>query len=273
MTCKNSTDALSPFSIYGVGAYQFYIYRDCNLYYSGYINLSTHQEQVNNIEKLKRQYFEQRSTRYFNLNIAKTLNVDSIYTTMTEELDKYTGDLCKYLIMDTSNIQKMNLYIYANRIDLQKFIAAPLWSTIWGKCMGNVLHSSNVNIATIKHETAHSIIFQKCGDYSNAFFDEGFRQYTEYLFNKDIFYSDREVTKANLGLLTKDLLMGGNNFYSNPQNYPISGVFTKYIIDKINFQEFKVCFSQKNLEKYLSDNFHLTMEELIQEFKNSLHIL
>lgn len=269
-TCGNKQSTLNPFSIYGIGAYQFYLFRDNEIYYSGYANLSTYSENINDIRDLKKDYFyQEKATLFYDLNIAKAINKDSLYNILSDTLDKYVINLCNYLDVDTSNIENMKLYIYADRIELQRFIAAPMWSTVWGKCMGNVLHTCNNGIATIKHETAHSIISQKIGDYSNPLFDEGFRQYTEYLFNKDAYNSDLEITKKHFELLKVDLLKGDNSFFNNQINYPISGVFTKYIIDKIGFREFKIAFSQRKIENYLKKKYNITIEELFEEFKNS----
>ena len=269
-TCKNNKNTLSPFSIYGVGAYQFYIFSDHEISYSGYASSVSQEENINDIRKLKSQYFQKKSTLFFDLNIAKALNVDSIANTLTDSLDEYVINLCNCLNEDTCNINKMKLYIYADRIELQKFIAAPMWSTVWGKCMGNVLHTYNVDLATIEHETAHSIIFQKIGYYMTPLFDEGFRQYTDYILNKNSFINDLEITKKHSELLNKELLNGGTSFFSKEQNYPVSGVFTKYLVDKIGFSEFKIAFSQRSIEEYLNNKYNTTTEGLIDELKRSL---
>jgi hypothetical protein len=269
-TCRNKQSTLNPFLIYGIGAYQFYLFSNNEIYYSGYVNPYAHSEKVNDIRKLKKDYFHEKSTLFYDLNVAKAINIDSLYNILSDTLDKYVINLCNSLDVDTSNIDNMKLYIYADRIELQRFIAAPMWSTVWGKCMGNVLHTCNGDIATIKHETAHSIISQKIGYYSNSLFDEGFRQYTEYLFNKDAYDSDLEITKKHFELLKEELLKGDNSFFNNQLNYSISGVFTKYIIDKIGFPEFKIAFSQRMIENYLNKKYNITIEELFEEFKNSL---
>jgi hypothetical protein len=133
-------------------------------------------EKINDLNRYRESYFQQKTISFFNLNFAKTLNVDSLFNIASNELDKYVINLCHYLEVDTSNIEKMNLYSYSSRIDLQRFIAAPLWSTVWGKCVGNVLHSTQLDLSIVNHETAHSIIFQKIGDNTNSFWGEGFRQ-------------------------------------------------------------------------------------------------
>lgn len=269
-TCRNSKTTLNPFSIYGVGAYNFYIFSNHEMRYTGYASSTSLKENINDIQSLKNQYFNKQSTKFFDVYIAKTLNADSVFNLLSGMLDEYVINLCKVLEEDTSNLDKMKLYIYANRIDLQKFIAAPLWSTVWGKCMGNTLHIYNVDIATIKHETAHSIIFQKIGYYSNPLFDEGFRQYTDYLLNESTYTSDMEITKNHVELLTNELLNGSVIFFNKKENYPISGIFIKYLVDKIGFSNFKAAFSKRLIDEYVKEKYNITTNELFEEFKKSI---
>lgn len=268
--CKNSSKAISPFFIYGVGAYSFYIFRDSEIVYSGFVNENLSKEKINDLNRFREIYFQHKTLSFFNLNIAKTLNVDSLFTIASNELDKYVINLCNYLEVDTNNINKMKLYAYANRIDLQKSIAAPLWGTIWGKSVGNVLHSTKLDLLIVKHETAHSIIFQKIGDNTNSFWVEGFRQYTDYSFNKGTCNFDLEITKANIELLNEELLNGSSKFFNHKENYSISGVFVKYIVDKIGFSEFKTVYSQQKIEEYITEEYGMPMDDLIAEFKDQL---
>lgn len=268
--CKNSSKAISPFFIYGVGAYSFYIFRDSEIVYSGFFDENLSKEKINDLNRFREIYFRHKTLSFFNLYIAKTLNVDSLFNIASKELDKYVINLCDYLKVDTNNIDKMKLYVYADRIDLQKFIAAPLWGTVWGKSVGNVLHSTQLDLSIVKHETAHSIIFQKIGDNTNSFWVEGFRQYTNYWFDKGAYNFDLEITKANIKLLNKELLKGGSKFFNHKENYSISGVFVKYIIDKIGFAEFKTAYSQQKIEEYITEKYGISMNEFITEFKDQL---
>ena len=268
--CKNSSKAIGPFFSYGAGPYSFYIFRDSEIVYSGFANENLSKEKINDLNRYREIYFHHKTLSFFDLNIAKTLNVDSLFNISSKELDKYVINLCDYLEVDTNNIDKLKLYAYADRIDLQKFIAAPLWQTVWGRCIGNVLHSTQLDLSIVKHETAHSIINQKFGYLSNSFWGEGFRQYTDYLFNKEAYNSDLEITKANIGFLNEEILNGSSKFFNHTENYCISGVFVKFIVDKIGFSEFKTVYSQQNIEEYITKKYEISMIELIAEFKDQL---
>jgi|GEM_PF-777749 len=268
-TCKNMSKAINQFYSYGVGAYSFYIFRDAEIVYSGFANENLSNEKINDLNRNREIYFQQKILSFFKLNIAKTLNVDSLFNLSSKELDKYVINLCDYLEVDTNNI-KINLYAYADRIDLQKFIAAPLWSTVHGRCVGNVLHTTQLDLSIVKHETAHSIINQKIVNNSNSFWGEGFRQYTDYWFNKGAYESDLEITKANIEFLNEELLNGSSKFFNHTENYCISGVFVKYVVDKIGFPAFKSVYSRQKIEEYITEKYKLSMNELIAEFKDQL---
>lgn len=269
-TCKNLNKAINQFYSYLVGAYSFYVFRDSEIVYSGFANENLSKEKINDLNHYRETYFKHKTLSYFNLNIAKTLNVDSLFNVSSKELDKYVINLCDYLDVDTNNIDKVKLYAYADRIDLQKFIAAPLWGTVWGRSVGNVIHSTKLDLSIVKHETAHSIIFQKIGVNSNSFWSEGFRQYTNYWFDKGAYNYDLEITKANIEFLNEEILNGSSKFFNHTENYCISGIFVKYIVDKIGFSEFKTVYSHRNIEEYITEKYGITMDELIIEFKDQL---
>lgn len=267
--CKNSSKAISSFFSYEVGAYSFYIFRDSEIVYSGFFNQNLSNEKINDLSHYREMYFQHKKLSFFSLNIAKTLKVDSLFNNASKELDNYVINLCDYLEVDTNKIN-INLYAYADRIDLQKFIAAPLFSTVLGRSVGNVLHTTQLDLPIVKHETAHSIIFQKIGDNPNQFWVEGFRQYTDYWFNKGAYKVDLEISKANIEFLDEELLNGSSKFFNHTENYCISGVFVKYLVDKIGFLEFKTVYSQQNIEEYMTANYEISMNELIAEFKDQL---
>lgn len=268
-TCKNQGKAINQFYSYGVGAYSFYIFRNSEIVYSGFVGTTLSKEKINDLTHYREIYFQHKTLSFFDLNIAKTLNADSLFNLSSKELDKYVINLCEQLKVDTNNI-RINIYAYADRIDLQKFIAAPLWQTVWGRCVGNVLHSTQLDLAIVKHETAHSIIIQKIGDNANAFWGEGFRQYTDYLLNKEAYSFDLGITKANIGFLNRELINGSSKYFNYSENYCISGVFVKYIIDKIGFPEFKTIYSQQKIEEYITEKYKISIDELIAGFKDEL---
>jgi hypothetical protein len=267
-TSGNSYHSTDQLKRHVLGAYQIYIFRDNEMLFSGFCSNKTGIDSINDLEQSRKIYFDVKSIKYFDLNIAKSYNCDSIYNLASKELDIYIINLAKKLNSDTKDLEKTKAYIYANRIDLQHFLGIPLVMQMWGLNVNNVIHSCNYDIGTIKHEATHNFILQKIGNNTNNFFAEGFRQYTEYLFDENKYKLDKDTTLTHLDLLTINLTSGNSNvFFSNPQSYPISGVFVKYIIDKIGLDSFKDLYSKNQIDVDIKVKFGYSLEQLIEEFK------
>lgn len=270
-TLGNSYYATDQLKRHILGAYQLYIFRDNEMLLSGFISNKTGMDSINDLEQARKIYFSTRQSEYFNLNIAKYYNCDSIYQVALNELDDYIIDLAEKLKTDTKDLLKIKAYIYANRIDLQKFLGVPLVMQMFGLNVNNVIHSYKYDLGVLKHEAAHNFILQKIGNNTNNFFIEGFRQYTEYLFNENRYKFDKDTTLKHLKLLTTNLTNGNSYvFFSNPQSYPISGVFMKYMIDKFGLDNFKDLYSNNKIELDLKTKYGYTLKQLIDEFKETI---
>jgi len=53
--------------------------------------------------------------------------------------------------------------------------------------------------------------------------------------------------------------------------YPISGVFTRFIIDKIGIETFKAIYAEQNIENAFWEK-GFTQADLISEFKNKNYV-
>jgi hypothetical protein len=81
---------------------------------------------------------------------------------------------------------------------------------------------------------------------------------------------DLDSIKSHLDLLTEEIITGPDNrFYSVPLMYPISGIFTYFIIDKVGLDTFKALYAQPEIENAFRDR-GLPLADLIAEFKNTI---
>lgn len=268
-TCRNSDNYPLVYNEYlAGGVYQLYVFRRSNIILSGFDKGNGSTPRINDMEKLRAKYFCQSITsQFFHLHFGcnyKPINADSL----ANELDQFVVDLCSHLLVDTTNIPKITTYIYSNREDLQQFIAANSSQTVYGKSFGNTNHIMHFDLAIFKHEAGHSIIASKAGKNTNPFFDEGFRQYTDYFFSNEAYENDLKNFRDNAHLLTPELVLSTNNTYFNSMaNYSISGVFVKYIIDKIGLDIFKKAFSSNSLIETIESKMGKT-EEIVKTIKN-----
>jgi hypothetical protein len=267
-TCRNSDDFPLVYHEYlAGGVYQLYVFNGSSITLSGFDKGDGSTPSINDTEKLSAEYFGQTiSSQFFDLHFAysySAINSDSL----ASELDKFVVDLCHFLKIDTSGIPKMTTFIYSNREDLQLFIAANSNQTVYGKSFGNTNHIMHFDLGIFKHEAGHSIIGSKVGRNPNPFFDEGFRQYTDYLFSNEAYDNDLKIFKENAHLLTPELVLSTNNiFFGNMVNYSISGVFVKHLIDKIGLEDFKSAYAQSKLIETIENHIG-SLGDAISELK------
>lgn len=270
-TCRNSDDMPLVYNEHlAGGVYQLYVFNGSNIILSGFDSGDGSKPSINDMDRLRTEYFCQTiSSQFFDLHFAcsySSINADSL----ANELDRFVLDLCNYLEVDTLGIPKVTTYIYTTREDLQLFIAANSNQTVYGKSFGNTNHIMNFDLGIFKHEAGHSIIGSTVGKNPNPFFDEGFRQYTDYIFSSDSYENDLKILKENAYLLTPELVLSTNNiFFSNMVNYSISGVFVKHLIDKIGLEEFKGAYAQKKLIETIENHIG-SLGDAISELKTQM---
>lgn len=270
-TCRNSIQVFHQYANLAAGYFQLYIFRGTELYLSGYCSNKSSQPKVNYIFKMRQSYFETVATRHFDFNQGKPICTDSLRQIILTQAERYLENLCATLKTDTSNLERMTTYVYKNMTDLQQFLSMSPRMTIYGKSIGSVNHLSSFDMAVFKHELAHTVIGRKIGVQSNSFFCEGFAVYTGYFEEDNSYSTDLDSTEIHIDLLTEDIITGpGYHFYSSPELYSISGVFIRFIIDKIGIEAFKVIYAEQSIEKAFLEN-GLPLEGLITEFKNDLN--
>ncbi|MDY0103423.1 MAG: hypothetical protein RBS07_10830 [Lentimicrobium sp.] len=266
-TCRNGQEHPLVYIGFLAGAYQLYVFHGNEIIYSGNDALPSGESRLNDMDKLREDYFCHRiNSRYFKLNFPCTFVLDSVSDSLGNELDDYVNQLCHHLNVDTTNIQRIETNFYTSREELQYFIAAPLWQTIYGKSFGDINHIMGFDLATFKHETGHSIIGAKIGFNPSPFFMEGFRQFTDYFFNEAAYDHDLKAFRNNPDLLTPTLVYANNaGFFRGMINYSISGVFTAYIIEKVGLEPFKTAYAHNSIDELLK--LHgLSIEQWIEHF-------
>jgi len=270
-TCENSNQTLNLYKTLGVGGYQLFIFSGKEVMITGQYSDKNKTKAINSLDDERKKYFRAIYTKYFDFEIASTHNYDSIKNIVAFKTDEYIDSLCDFLGVDNYDFTRMKTYVYRNNNDLNLFIGAPKWMTIYGKSLGTINHVCNFGFPLFMHETAHSIIEQKIGKNPSSFFVEGFAQYTGHLFSQSAYNNELEITKANLSLLTPELVRekSVSVFYSNPHYYPIAAVFTNFLINKIGLNEFKKAYSENKIEDVLIKKTGSNFDQLISEFKGN----
>lgn len=257
----------SPYSFYlSGGPYQLYVFDGYKTILTGFDKNDNSSKNLNNMDSLRKKYFNTifRNSKYeINVGIKwNDINVDSLISV----LDNYQVKFCSFLKLNTKKMPQTVIYLYNNREDLQNYIAAPNGAIVYGKSMVNINHIMNIDMGIIKHEIGHTIIHNKIGFYSNGFFSEGFRQYTDYLFDANSFHNDFKVCLQNMDYLTPDILTSNYEFYKKMDNYAISGIVVRYLISNIGLGVFKYEYSKQNLIPYIQNKYG-SLNSFLIEFK------
>lgn len=270
-TCRNGEDYPLAYTEYlAGGVYQLYIFSGNSITLSGFDKNDDSVSDINDMEALRSAYFCQKViSQFFDLYFACE-HTDIYVDSLASQLDRFVADLCHFLEVETMGIPRITTYIYASREDLQSFLAANSSQTIYGKSFGNINHIMHFDLAIFKHEAGHSIINSKVGENPHPFINEGFRQYTDYLFNREAYENDLKILRENVHLLTPELILSTHDtFFTSMTNYSISGVFMKYLVDNIGLDEFKTAYAQNNLIETIEDRMG-SLERVIDDFKLQL---
>lgn len=270
-TCSNRGHRFTQYRSYMAGYYQLYIFRNDDLSITGFADSERESHRLNCLQEIRENYFLPWQSRHFDFRIASSLDVDSLRNIISREADPFADTLWNRLGASGTFRGRMMTYIYAGRDDLQKFIAAPSWTTVYGKASGNISHLSGFDAALFRHEAAHSIIEQVAGTNPYCFFNEGFAVSTEYFFTPGSFENDRQVARENADLLTSELVYSTTGrFYSLPAAYQVAGVFSRYLIDTLGMDQFLNAYAANGIEEALKEETGLDMAQAISLFRQSL---
>lgn len=271
-TCKNTPEAPFPIRALVTGAYQLNVFNGYNYALNGFYSDVTGAKRLNSVSLFRNKYFKQPySSRFFNVFISNDLGADSLKRSIAQEIDSFVLQLCSLLKCDTALVPTTNLYFYKNREELQLFLAQPLGNTMYGKSLGDANHIAGLNLSILKHEVGHTVIDNAIGLNPNPFWQEGFRQFSDYFFSTESLAKDQETISQNIQLLSSSLVSNSNGiYYNNWNHYAISGCFVKFVIDKIGFAQFKQQYIDGSIEKYILENYNLSMDDLIIEYKSSV---
>lgn len=260
----NTIQAIDPIRRSLLGTYQIYIFQYNLIIYNGNEN-----EKLTDLDKIREVYFTKTiETKYFNFYLTSKSVVDKDFS---HSMDNFIDKLSQKLNIDTENYKKVKFFLYNNLSDAAYLSGMPFPMQMSGLNVNNVAHSTSFDVKTIKHEATHWLISQKIGDNSNNFYVEGFRQYTDYLLDSVSYKNDLLISQENINNLTISLIDGDSHeFFSSPHNYPISGVFVKYLIDKVGLETFKDYYSADMVNDRFLVNHGLDKQEIIIDFKKNI---
>jgi hypothetical protein len=270
-TCSSRGHGFTQYRTYMAGYYQLYVFRDDDLAMTGFADSAMDSPRLNSLPEMREGYFVPYESRHFDFRIAASLDVDSLSCIIAREADLFADTLLNRLGVTGAVRGRIVTYIYASRADLQQFIAAPAWTTVYGKASGNINHLSGFDAALFRHEAAHSIIEQVAGTNPYCFFNEGFAVSTEYFFTPGSLENDLRVARENADMLTPELVYSTTGrFYSLPAAYQVAGVFTRHLEETLGMEKFLNAYAENDIGAALKQETGLDMTQTISLFRQSL---
>ncbi|NTW23835.1 MAG: hypothetical protein HGA37_03970 [Lentimicrobium sp.] len=259
-TCRNGEGQSLAYIGFMAGAYQFYVFSGNQIIYSGFQTDGNTSLQLNDMDALRDAYFGPDSYRdqvrglFADFYIASSISDTSGFNNSVKDFDDFVSGLCRYLDVESASLPRFVTYFYQTREELQYFIAAPLWSTIHGKSFGDINHITGLNMDICKHEAGHSIIGSAIGKAPSAFFDEGFRQASDYYFSSEAYKHDLEVFRAHRNNLSVELITGESVlFFRGMENYSVAGIFTHHLIQLAGLEAFKAAYRENRMEALIGE--------------------
>jgi hypothetical protein len=187
----NSITSIDPIRRSLLGTYQIYIFSDNLILYNGNAN-----EPLNDLNKVREMYFNKtRETEFSNLYFTSKPVISNGFI---DSIDNHIVNVAHKLDLDTRNFKKTNFFLYNNLNDLAYISGMPSPMQMSGLNVNNIAHATRIDIKTIKHEATHWLILQTIGGNSNNFYNEGLRQYTDYLIDSTAYEIDLLITKFGI---------------------------------------------------------------------------
>lgn len=267
--CRNGENQPLAYLGYMAGPYQFYVFSGNNIVYSGFDAVAG----INDMDKLRQENFgDPLHNKFADFYISVSITDTSGFCKMAAEYDKFVGQLCYALGFDASKLPRFSNYFYGTMNELRLFIAMPAWSEVHGKSFGDINHITGLNMEILKHETGHTIIGHFLGKAPSAFFDEGFRQATDYFFSSEAFERDKEVFRKNHRNLTTELITGEPVlFFRGMENYSIAGVFVHKLIQIAGIEKFKSAYSNHTIDSLIAEHGY-SWDMLIEQIRIDLSV-
>lgn len=265
--CRNGENQPLAYLGYMAGPYQFYVFSGNNIVYSGFDAASG----INDMDKLRQENFgDPVHNKFADFFISVNITDTTGFYKTAAEYDEFIGQLCDTLGFDASKLPRFSNYFYGTMNELRLFIAMPAWSEVHGKSFGDINHITGLNMEILKHETGHTIIGHFLGKAPSAFFDEGFRQATDYFLSSEAWERDKEVFRKNRNKLNMQLITGESvTFFTGMENYSLAGVFIYQLIQITGLGPFKVAYHENRIEELIKEsgyNWQQLIDKLNEQF-------
>jgi hypothetical protein len=165
---------------------------------------------------------------------------------------------------------KIHCYIYAD--ENEKFILSGTPGP-GGVTYGKEIHTLGFDF--VEHESVHVLFNNAVAQPNNNFFNEGIRQYYEYITDAKSLAAGRKTVRKYLNEPIEKWANESINFFGTPTEnrwpvaYPASGLFVKYLIDNYGLDKFKQFYGKLDIEAGFLDVYGEPLADVVKEWKDA----
>jgi len=184
-------------------------------------------------------------------------------------LEKYCDEAIEKLSLARPDY-KIHCYIYSDENEKLLLSGTPGRG---GVTYGQEIHS--LGFDAVEHETIHVLFNSEVGQPNNNFFNEGVRQYYEYVSNPESLAEGRKVVAKYLNEPIEKWADGSIYFFNTPAvnrwpvAYPASGLFVKFLIDNHGLERFKEFYRKTDINSGFLDVYGKSLADMVKEWKDT----
>lgn len=208
-------------------------------------------------------------SRYYVFHYSdKTVDIEMLKS-RAAAFDNYCDEVVLRLELDKPDY-KINAYIYSDENEKLLLSGSPGGGAV---TYGKEIHT--LGFGCIEHETVHVLFNNAVAEPNNNFFNEGIRQYYEYITNPESLEEGKKTVKKYLNEPIEKWANGSVYFFSTPSvngwpvAYPASGLFVKFLIDHHGLEKFKEFYKKKDIENEFLEVYRKSLADMIKEWKNT----
>jgi len=236
--------------------------------YVAYGTLNGHEIDV---EKIRTSDYESVASKYFTFDVAKSL--EGIST----EYDALVERICKTMDLDLPDF-KIQCMVHSGPNAARLFsnwfpyLGCDILkdSVSFGAAHNGLIHVIGEDRGLISHEAFHAI-WDKLVGIRNTFFAEGAQMYYEFTQDSSKIAAALEVVKKYREYDMKSLITG-NGFFNAPNEnnrciaYPMSGLFSMYLVEEYGLEKYKSLFSAERGENGFPEVFGSRLDTILAGF-------
>jgi hypothetical protein len=226
-----------------------------------------------NLEKIKKSNYRSVISKYFKFDISKSSEGIS-----SDEYDAIVEQICETMGLPLPGF-KIQCMMHSGPNEARLFsnwfalLGCDILkdSVTFGAAHNGVIHVIGKGKGLISHESFHAI-WDKLVGIRNTFFTEGVQMYYEFIRDSSKISAALEVMKKYKDYDLKPLITTGNNFFNAPNEnnrsiaYPISGLFSMYLVEQYGLEKYKLLFKAEKGESGFTQVYELKLDTILANF-------